>query len=78
MNPLHLSPTRLLLPRFAALALLSAQASWLQTAAPAAAASATVGSPAELAPYEPSWLAPTTKRPELRAALLAQVAEPRR
>ena len=37
MNPLHLSPTRLLLPWFAALALLTAQPSRAQSTAPAAA-----------------------------------------
>lgn len=56
MNPLHLSPTRLLLPWFAALALLNAQPSWAQSAAPAVAP-ATVAAPAELAPYGPNWQA---------------------
>ncbi|PQA75743.1 chalcone isomerase family protein [Rhodoferax sp. TS-BS-61-7] len=59
MNPLHLLPARLLLPWFAALALLSAQAVWAQSAAPAAAP-ATVAAPAELAPYGPKWQAKGT------------------
>lgn len=59
MNLLHLLPARLLLPWFAALALLSAQAVWAQSAAPAAAP-ATVAAPAELAPYGPKWQAKGT------------------
>jgi len=55
MNPLRIPPSRSLLPWFAALALLCAQALWAQTAAPRPAISAPAVAPAELAPYGPNW-----------------------
>lgn len=57
MTPLRVLPPQLLVPWLVALALLCPQASFAQSAAPRAAASAPAAAPAELAPYGPNWQA---------------------